>query len=253
MLKRILLASLLLLAVASARAEPRPLPALNIEPGTASVSGLSSGGYMAVQLHVAYSATFKQGVGVVAAGPYDCAEGSMANVAGRCMAHSGPIPVEALVAETRRRAEVGLIDPVANLATSRAYLFSGTKDSIVRPAVTDDLSAYYRAFLPPANIAYEKGVPAEHAFVTDGYGNACDAKAVPPYINHCGFDLAGAILRQLYAPLDPRNDGGPAGKLAEFDQGEFVKGHGMASVGWVYLPESCAAGGRCRLHVALHG
>ncbi len=177
----------------------------------------------------------------------------MANVTGRCMAHGGPIPVEALIAKTRRRAEAGLIDPVANLTASRAYLFSGTRDSIVRPAVTDDLSAYYRAFLPSANIAYEKGVPAEHAFVTDGYGNACDAKAVPPYINHCGFDLAGAILRQLYGPLDPRNDGGSAGGLAEFDQGEFVKGHGMATVGWVYLPEFCAAGGRCRLHVALHG
>lgn len=39
----------------------------------ASVSGVSSGAYMAVQLHVAYSETF-MGVGSIAGGPYFCAE-----------------------------------------------------------------------------------------------------------------------------------------------------------------------------------
>jgi len=38
-----------------------------------SVSGVSSGAYMAVQLQVAYSETF-MGVGSVAGGPYFCAE-----------------------------------------------------------------------------------------------------------------------------------------------------------------------------------
>ena len=42
------------------------LPALNIDKTQTTVSGLSSGGYMAVQLHVAYSATFKKGAGIVA-------------------------------------------------------------------------------------------------------------------------------------------------------------------------------------------
>ena len=36
------------------------LPPLNIDKAQTSVSGLSSGGFMAVQLHVAYSATFKK-------------------------------------------------------------------------------------------------------------------------------------------------------------------------------------------------
>ncbi len=34
------------------------LPALKIDKTQTTVSGLSSGGFMAVQLHVAYSATF---------------------------------------------------------------------------------------------------------------------------------------------------------------------------------------------------
>ncbi len=251
MLKQILGTALLMFTGITAKAAP--LPTLNVDPHEVTVSGLSSGGFMAVQLHVAYSATFGKGVGVVAGGPYDCAAGSMANVTGRCMAHSSPIPISELVAKTRQRAGAGLIDPVSNLATSRAYLFSGTLDSIVTPPVVDDLDSYYRSFLPPESIAYEKRIPAEHAFVTDNFGNACTARALPPYINNCGFDLAGAILGHLYGPLKPRKDGDLPGTLVEFDQAGFIKGHGMAASGWIYTPQSCMARKRCRLHVALHG
>lgn len=45
----------------------------NIDPKLVSVSGISSGGYMAGQLGVAYSRTFQAGFGVFAAGPFDCA------------------------------------------------------------------------------------------------------------------------------------------------------------------------------------
>jgi poly(3-hydroxybutyrate) depolymerase len=40
-----------------------------------TVSGISSGGYMAVQFQVAFSKLVK-GAGILAAGPYDCAEGA---------------------------------------------------------------------------------------------------------------------------------------------------------------------------------
>jgi hypothetical protein len=49
------------------------LSAYNVDPGFVSVSGLSSGGSMSVQLGVAYSDTFKIGFGVFAGSPYDCA------------------------------------------------------------------------------------------------------------------------------------------------------------------------------------
>ena len=55
-----------------------PLPALNIDPAATSVSGLSSGGVMAAQLHVAYSGTFRAGAAVLAGGPYYCAQGTLA-------------------------------------------------------------------------------------------------------------------------------------------------------------------------------
>ena len=62
------------------------LPQLNIDKTQTSVSGLSSGGFMAVQLHVGHSATFAKGAGIVAGGPFYCAEGSIVNATGRCMA-----------------------------------------------------------------------------------------------------------------------------------------------------------------------
>jgi len=68
------------------------LPALNIDKTQTTVSGLSAGGFMAVQLHVAYSATFAKGAGVVAGGPFYCAEGSIVNATGRCMASPSGIP-----------------------------------------------------------------------------------------------------------------------------------------------------------------
>lgn len=228
-----------------------PLPALNIDKSQTSVSGISSGGYMAVQLHVAYSSLFRKGAAVIAGGPYNCAENSVFNGIGRCLGKSA-IPVDDLVKLTKQWAGDGVIDPASNLAASRAYLFSGANDSVVNPASTAALAAYYQAFLPAANVVHKKDVAAEHAFVTDDFGAACQAKAAP-FINNCGFDLAGELLQNLYGPLAPRKSGALDGSLIEFDQAAIVTGHGMGTSGFVYVPKTCAAGTGCRVHVVLHG
>ena len=239
------------LAAAAAHAAV-PLPALTIDPNEVSVSGLSSGGFMAVQMHVAYSATFRKGAGIVAGGPFYCAEGSIVNATGRCMAHSTSIPVASLVGSTNSWAASGFIDPVANLNTSKLYLFSGTSDNTVRPAVMNDLKTYYASFVPAANMVYKNTIGAGHAMVTDDYGSACSTTA-SPYINNCGFDLAGEILKHIHGPLNARNNGTLSGSFSEFTQSSFVTGHGMATTGWVYVPASCAAGVACKLHVVFHG
>ena len=77
-------AALALVSLGSATAAVN-LPALNIDKTQTTISGLSAGGFMAVQMHVAYSATFAKGAGIFAAGPYNCAEGSIINATGRCM------------------------------------------------------------------------------------------------------------------------------------------------------------------------
>lgn len=227
-----------------------PLPQLNIDKSQTSVSGASSGGYMAVQLHIAYSATFKKGAGVIAGGPFNCADASILNAIGRCLGRA-PIPVADLVNNTNSWANSGAIDSTDNLASAKVYLFAGSKDSVVNLSTTADLQTYYQNFLPAANVVFKKDIEAEHAIVTDDYGAPCLTKA-SPFINNCGFDLAGAILQHLYGPLNARSSA-LSGALAEFDQGAFVSGHGMATTGWVYVPASCSKGVPCRVHVALHG
>ena len=61
-----------LAAAAFAAQAASPLPPLNVDKTQISVSGLSSGAFMANQLGYAYSSTF-MGVGVFAGGPYMCA------------------------------------------------------------------------------------------------------------------------------------------------------------------------------------
>lgn len=63
----------ILAAVMSKEAAAASLAAYNADPRSVSVSGLSSGGFMAAQLGVAYSSTFQAGFGVFAGGPFDCA------------------------------------------------------------------------------------------------------------------------------------------------------------------------------------
>ena len=58
-----------LVAAATFAAQATPLPALVVDKSQITVSGLSSGGFMANQLGYAYSSTFK-GIGVFAGGPY---------------------------------------------------------------------------------------------------------------------------------------------------------------------------------------
>jgi hypothetical protein len=207
---------------------------------------------MAVQAHVAYSATFKRGAGVVAGGPYYCSEGSLSNAIGRCMAHSGDIPIPSLVNITNYWATGNLIDPVNNLGTSKVYLFSGTADNTVKAAVMDDLQTYYGSFVPVANTFYKNAIPSCHAMITDDFGGNC-ATTAPPFINDCDFDLAGEMLKHLYGRLNQRNNGKLSGSLTAFDQRAFVSGHGMATTGWVYIPQACAAGATCKLHVVFHG
>ena len=246
------LAALALATSAALAQAAAPLPALVVDASRTTVSGLSSGAYMAVQMHVAYSATFHTGAGIVAGGPYYCAQDSLATATGPCMAHSGSIPVASLVATTNSWAAAGSIDPVANLAGSKIYLYSGTQDQTVVQAVMNDLKTYYTSFVPAASIVYKNTLGSGHGMITDDFGSAC-ANTAAPFVNDCNFDLAGAILQQLYGPLNARNAGALSGNFVQFDQTAFVSGHGMASTGWLYVPASCAAGESCRLHVAFHG
>src|SRR5258708_6865570 len=100
------------------------LPALNVDINQTSVSGLSAGGFMAVQFDVAYSSILK-GAGIVAGGPYYCAQGDQTKAQQACMAANGSTNVQALLQITDRNARNQAIDPTSNLASHKIWLFSG--------------------------------------------------------------------------------------------------------------------------------
>lgn len=222
-----------------------PLPGYGADIAALTVSGVSSGGYMAVQMHVAHSSRVK-GVGALAAGPYFCARGSLWIAWTRCMTGSP----DASAAEAQRLARERLIDPLANLAGAPVWLFSGREDRTVVPEVVQALKRFYEAHGAKPVLVADK--PAGHAMVTADAGNACGASE-PPFINDCDYDAAGELLRHLLGSLTPPSPAS-AGRLLAFDQREFggTRAISMAAEGFAYVPDACA-GARCRVHVAFHG
>jgi len=231
------------------------LPGLAADLSATSVSGISSGGYMAVQFHIAHSATVI-GAGVLAAGPYYCAQGSAWTAVYKCMkpGPGTPLPSVALLeADTDVLARLRQIDATDNLKRAQVWLFSGQRDDTVRPAVVAALKRYYEQYVPPSSIAYVDALSAGHAMITAGRGASC-ASSAPPYINDCNFDAAGELLRHIYGRLDPPARE-PTGHLVAFDQREFaadVYAISLADTGYIYLPRSCQST-RCRVHIAFHG
>ncbi len=130
------------------------LPKFNAAIGNSSVSGLSSGAFFAVQMHIAYSATIKS-VAVFAGGPYDCAAGQEMNALMECMEAlpSPPSPASSILT-TDIRASSGSIDATSNIAPAYVYMYSGTKDTTVNPKVMDALYQYYINYIPAAQVLF---------------------------------------------------------------------------------------------------
>ncbi len=231
-----------------------PLKSYNVDIHQTSVSGLSSGGYMAVQMNVAYSSIMK-GAGIIAGGPYFCAQGSLSAALGTCMNVSRKIDLTPLIAATLTHASAGAIDPLAHLAQQKIWLFSSSADTTIRQPVMNALENYYKNFTPSANIFHHKDSTAEHAMPTMDFGNPCPVKN-DPFINDCNLDAAGELLKWIYGGLHPKTSGALSGQLLEFDQSAFIdkpNEHGMATTGWLYVPAACAGSTACKLHVAFHG
>lgn len=248
------LATAFAVLVLAGAAASQPLPSFDADLGRVTVSGLSSGAYMAGQFHVAFS-ELVDGAGIVAGGPYDCADGTITLALFRCMATTFGAPNPGrLVERAEDRAARGEIDPLAGLAADRVYVFSGTEDETVWPRVAATVDDFYRlAGVPDAAIAVSDTLPAGHAFVTETEGGAC-AVSEPPFVNDCDEDQAGAILEQLSGPLAPPA-ARPDGRLIAFDQATFLPApttHGMAETGFAYVPTACDGGG-CGVHVVFHG
>jgi predicted peptidase len=119
------------LATCNVMAGPR------IDPERITVSGISAGAQMAHQLHIAYSDVFS-GAGLIAGGPYGCAEGSLATAMARCIGQSGSdLPVAELADAVRAAAAENRIADIDNLSGDRVWLFHGAQDTVVAACRVD--------------------------------------------------------------------------------------------------------------------
>ncbi|HJW26699.1 MAG TPA: poly(3-hydroxybutyrate) depolymerase [Rhodocyclaceae bacterium] len=269
-LRRLLLLAACLLALPCLGQPYPPLPALNVDIAQTSVSGISSGAFMSVQFQVAHSSIVK-GAGVIAGGPYYCAQGEVGRATTRCTCTLDPLhqvcavspdsaDLPGIEAATRDFAARRLIDSLDNLSRQRVYIFAGGKDELVPAPITAQLEGYYRDFAVPAQNIRKADLPAAgHTMPTPAYGNGCGITD-SPYIGKCRFDGAKEVLTWIYGPLAKPAKAKPGGRFVQFDQSRYLPGTspflwstGMDSSGWIYLPAACEKGEPCRLHIAFHG
>lgn len=242
----------LLFSGCAAAPEP-PLPQFAIDPSRTSVSGMSSGAYMAQQLHLAFADRIG-GAALLAGGPYGCAKGDLQTALGRCMmppGGAGP-DVEALAETVRERAAAGTLAPLDALTGDRVFVWHGQFDETVGQGVSRAAAALQRRINEGSVVVEDFDDPVAHLLPTTGQGGDC-TRAQPPYIAACGIDLAGKAIRALY-PDTPAPGDGASGTLHRFDAAAFADGDSPgAALGFVYVPVACAAGEPCGLHIALHG
>ena len=233
------------LATFHATAAPRA------DPERITVSGISAGAQMAHQLHIAYSDVFS-GVGLIAGGPYGCAEGSLATAMARCIGQTGgDLPVAEFASAIRAAAAEGRVADIDNLSSDRAWLFHGAQDTVVAAAVSDAAAAVYAELLPAEQVRYVTDAPMGHNFPARGSGNPCDS-FVTPFVGDCDYDAAGELLRWLYPGLE-NPDSAAAGPLVEVAL-DGAEAAGLLPVAYLFVPPACdGEATACPLHLVMHG
>lgn len=227
------------------------LKSYNIDSRRITVSGVSSGAFMASQLGVAYSKLIS-GFGSVAGGIYWCAEGIKERAVGECMKSPSLISSEKYIKKIKSLSQKKLIDSPANLRNNKYYIFSGTEDVIIKPVASDKLYEMMKAFTSEKNIVFEKSIKASHGLPTVNQGTACESASIPWLLN-CKYDTAGIILKTMYGKLKNKSSMIES-NLTMFGQKEFGDNTTpLYEHGWIYVPQNCRDKKKCKLHIALHG
>lgn len=185
---------------------------LKINKEAISVSGISSGAFMAHQFHIAHSEHI-MGAGVIAGGPYYCAQGSILDAVTRCSKFVGltcqdllskinadpsrcegvdrtpkdEIQVKQLAQESFDEAKKR--NTLRNIKTDKVYLFSGRHDALVPHGVMDAVYDLYadpnKLGLNEGNVEYNRDFPARHTVVRDSFNRPSGAVVgdciLPPF------------------------------------------------------------------------
>jgi hypothetical protein len=258
-----------------------PLKNYKIDRNQVTVSGLSSGGFFAHQFHLAYSGLVN-GAGIVAGGPYGCAEQfpflpvplppATAAALYACTHYLGALPFIPTVEGSRtllQKAQAeGLIDSLDNVRDDRVWLFHGAEDRIVPGSTMETLRLLYQGigiasdrlvwFVPErGQIGANHGIPiSDLRNVILSHVGCGEHKA--PFVVQCEYEAAGLMLRHLYpdAVQEATETPHDKGTLLAFNQTAFFDAAearaSMSEVGYLYVPHRCLTE-VCRLHVAFHG
>ncbi len=229
------------------------LPALKLNLDQTTVSGLSSGGYMAAQFQLAH-ANWVKGAAIVAAGPVYCAQNNLLTALDHCINKVGsPIPLAELNQQLKEWSVQGLLASEQEMQQSRIWLLHGTADEKITKAVADALYQQYLLWLPKTQLSYVQDKNFAHHMPTLSEGSACD-KSEAPFLGKCNYDAAGEALKFIRTDLKAAVSQS-SGSIYAIDQQKIAGDLAatMAEQGYVYVPEQCEQGQSCTLHISFHG
>ena len=178
---------------------------------------------MAVQLHVAYSATFK-GAGVIAGGPVLLRRRvDHVNATGRCMTHDSASPVATLVHTDEVMGRERLASTRSRISQARRCTCSPARNDSVGAGAGDER---------PASATTQLRAGREHraTAATCRPNTACrpTTTAAPAATAACRTSTTAAstaparCCTQLYGALEARNNGALAGTLHRVRSDEFI-------------------------------
>lgn len=222
-----------------------------------SVSGLSSGAYMAMQFHLSYSERVV-GSGLIAGGPYFCAEGSIGNALKNCVSSpDSSIDLSVLAMSIENYQQSGKLAHPEYNTEDKVWLLHGTLDTKINRVVADQLAAQTRSIFQTDHVKYVNELAFSHVMPTVNNGTSCtESKA--PFIGNCAYDAAGELLKFI-APISQtkseQSNEELSQQLISFKQSEFA-GEYASTLGeeaYLFVPNSCQDNDECDIHVSFHG
>lgn len=231
--------------------------AYNINPQKITVSGISSGAYIAQQMHMAYSKQIS-GAALLAGGPFNCSEGNVNRALNSCMKTSpGSISVDKILGTIADLRKKELLDSGENLSSAKVFLLVGKNDNVVaKPVVQAVKDLYVKLQGSDKNIKFVDNLEVGHAFPTLDYGNSCPTPRSSPYISRCNYDGAFEILNFLYGPLLLKGVEVET-NLKFISQTKYFSEdpnkNSMGPEAAIYVPTACQNGAECALHISFHG
>ena len=245
------------------------LPRLGANLKQTSLSGISSGAYMAGQYQLAHSQDVV-GAGIIAGGPYGCAESTFADT----MPGPGTLFINVSKAINGCMLNAlqswGIPDPqqLAGARGASPSTAASTPSPVSRPTASTCSPARRtapscrrsspprpstrRSACRPRTSSTSRTSPRATPSSPRRAGSPAP-KSGKPYVVDCDYDQAGALLRHIYGDLKPSSSE-PTGELVVFDQRAFTRDLGdQGDHGFVYVPANCRDDEGCRVHVAFHG